>query len=138
MPETTSPITDALNELTNLPEFKAHIARFKEVKWNPFAFKSDGTPEGFAGLIEANQVFSDIMHLAITTVERRCADLKLVLTGEDKLDAVAQFLDDQVKLNALLEPFDKIVFKLLITQGINYLNRTIGQDWINHLPAPSN
>lgn len=137
MPDTTNPIVDALNDLTNLDEFKALVARFKACKFNPFAFESDGTPQGFAGLIEANDILRDIVHLGITTVEKRTGDLKLVLTSEQKLDAVAQFLDDQIKLNFLFEPFDKAVFKLLITQAVGYLNRTFGKDWLTHLPAPS-
>lgn len=136
MSEASSIITDALNQLVETEKFKELVARLKECKLNPFALKSDGTAEGFAGLIEANEIVNDIIHEAIVTVERAAKGFKGVLTSEEKLDAVAQFADDQVKLNILFEPFDKMIFKLLITGAVTGLNRLFGQDWLSHLPAP--
>lgn len=134
--EDKSYITDALNELVELDEFKALVAKFKECNLNPFKFTTDGTPAGFSGLIEANELLRDIIHHGIVTVEKRCKELRLTLTSEDKLDAVAQFADDQIKLPMILEPFDKMIFKLLITQGVGWLNRLGTKNWIERLPNP--
>jgi hypothetical protein len=130
-----------LSKLLELEDVKARIARLKELNVNPFAKNPDGTPEGYADLKEAIEIFHELLLAAITRVEYLSKDLKDVLTMEDKLDAVIAFADDIIKLPWYLDNkpinLDGRLLRATISMLVAQLNKFLGKDWLNQIPDPT-
>ena len=52
------------------------------------------------------------------------------LTSDDKLDAAVIFFDDIVKLNFVLEMFDGMVFRMIISALVVEYNKLFGKKWL--------
>ena len=134
-------LKEELSKLLDLDEIKTRIARLKELNINPFTKKSDGTPEGYADLKEAIEIFHDILLAAITRTEYIGKELKDTLTMEDKLDAVISFTDDLIKLPWYLDnkpiDLDGRILRATISMLVAQLNKFLGKDWISQIPDPT-
>jgi len=72
----------------------------------------------------------ELIYVGLSTVERLARDTVGVAAGNDKLDALLDWLDDVVKLPFWMEPFDRKIFKMIIEAVIGFLNRRFGKDWL--------
>lgn len=50
-------------------------------------------------------------------------------TSADKLEAAAQMLDDWIRLPFFMEPFDKHIFRMLLSVIVTQLNEWVGKKW---------
>lgn len=129
-------IYDDLNKLFEIDAVKERIARLKQLNLNPFSLKTDGTPEGWDDTREAIGIIHDLALAGVRVAETSAAELKGVATGEDKLNAVAKYVDELIKLNFVMEMFDGPAIKFALSMIVNNLNKVLGKDWAIHVPEP--
>jgi hypothetical protein len=56
------------------------------------------------------------------------SDVRSIQSGA-KLEAAVQILDDMIKLPWYLEYFDGIAIKMVINTAVDFLDKTLGEDW---------
>jgi hypothetical protein len=129
-------LVEGLKDAFDVGEFKDKFEDLKGFKFNPFNFGPDGKPEGWDIFIRDGKLASEVFLQVIRTVERLCFEAGQVASGADKLEAVAEFLDEIIQLPFYLEWADRPVIKMVITFLVNQLNALFGKDWINKIPIP--
>ena len=129
-------LTGKLKEILQTDEFAEKLERLKDCEFNPFQPpEAPGSPEGFDKWREAQELANDILSDVITVVERVVTDTGEVAQGKEKLDAVVNFVDDIIALPFYLEPFDKPLIRMLISQLVGLLNKCFGKNWIDKIPG---
>jgi hypothetical protein len=131
-------ILEALRKLFDVPGFVEKLNALKQININPFKQKTDGTPEGWANLKDANVLIFEITNEAISVAEKVCAEAGLVARGQDKLDAVVSFLDECIKMPFPFELIDGPAIKFAVSALVSGLNKLFGKDWLNSIPIPTN
>lgn len=71
----------------------------------------------------------------VVTVENVVTDFKGEnVTGEAKLEAASQILDELIRGNIWFEIVDKYIFKIIISMVVHYLNEKYGHTWLMDAP----
>lgn len=131
---------DIRNQVFEYIDKDALVARLKDlgaVDLNPFKYNNNMQPIGFSDtLMKAEGFAGELVHYLLWAVEKVVADAGEVAKGGEKKKALVQFLDNCIALPFWAEPFDGIVIDWLIDKAVDFLNKTFGKDWLDHIPVP--
>ena len=127
---------EALKAYAETDMFSDRLEQLKAYDFNPFRppANPDG-PDGWDKVVEAGNLVNEILRDIIGVVEKVVRDAGEVGLGNEKREAVVQFLDDIIALPFWAEPFDKPLIRLLVDQLVGLLNSVFGKDWISHIPG---
>ena len=128
-------LLEALRAYAETDLFSQRLDQLKNYDFNPFRppANPDG-PEGWDKVVEAGNLVNEIIKDVVGVVEKVVRDAGEVGLGNEKREAVVQFLDDIIKLPFWAEPFDKPLIRLLVDQIVGLLNKLLGKDWITKIP----
>lgn len=127
----------------NVDELRSEFGHAGETEWNPFKLDDAGNPIGFDVTFKSiSTVPLGFVHTLTIILERITTDLGDIASGsgETKKEALLDLLDDIVKAPFWAEPFDRMLFKIILDHGVSLvvkgLNSLFGNDWIKKIPSP--
>ena len=115
-------VVDFLEEYLKLGEVKDSIKKLKGIDWNPF--NEDG--DEYVGAFEELQHNLDLISDA---AEDLCKTVQFMLIGgqtlsnQQKHKAVVKALDNAVRLPFWAEPFDGILFDVIVKMAVKNLKK---------------
>ena len=101
--------------IKNADDVKKSIEQMKDFKNIPDLIKNISA----IGTLIMDTII--LVEMAATEVEG--------LKSEDKLNTAVSIIDDAITFPWYLELFDGPLLKLIISLGVDYLNKTKGKDW---------
>jgi len=91
--------------------------------------------KSFKSFMLAFASFWILLKAVVMAVEIVQAEYKLC-TKDERIDVASELLDELVEFKgwfSIFEPFDDILFKLLISSAVQGINDLLGKDWMNKL-----
>lgn len=96
---------------------------------NEFKQKKEFNPLKWDEFKTTIVLLGNILEKVIITVEKVAKSLTDIASGQAKLEAAVEFIDDVVKLPWYLELIDKPFLKLIISLLVDQLNKRLGHTW---------
>jgi hypothetical protein len=117
-------VIKAKNLLLQNDEFKSKLSDLVKV-------------ESLSDFLKSFKLIYDITKQVVYAVEIVQVEYNLC-SKEEKIDVAAELLDDIIDFKGwalFIEPFDGLIFKVIISGAVSALNDKLGKDWLGHVKS---